>query len=99
MESLNKDTLISAILNEEKFKGFGQFIFPTQWGNPDSSMTLNEVDSLLPYHSHIDVDTTIKVIDYMYQQVNDQHQIFYDIYSDEEKKKDPTKKDTGLFFF
>ena len=26
-------------------------------------------------------------------------QIFYDIYSDAEKKADPEKKDTGLFFF
>lgn len=27
------------------------------------------------------------------------HVIFYDIYTDEEKAADPTKEDTGLFFF
>lgn len=35
----------------------------------------------------------------MLNQVNSGNTIFYDIYSEEEKKQDTSKEDTGLFFF
>ena len=33
------------------------------------------------------------------QKANAGEQIFYDIYSEQEKESDPAKKDTGIFFF
>ena len=35
----------------------------------------------------------------MRNQAENGEQIFYDIYSEEEKGEDPDKRDTGLFFF
>ena len=66
---------------------------------PDENMTLDNIDSLLPYHSHINVNTTIDVIRSMKNGVENGETIFYDIYTDEEKEEDTEKEDTGLFFF
>jgi acetyl esterase/lipase len=75
---------------------FGQFILP---GGSTADMRLNRIGSLLPFHNHIDTKTTVDVINYMIDQVKKGHSIFYDFYTEEEKKKDPSKESTGLFFF
>ena len=87
------------IINLPDFDEFGRFLFPTERGMPDSSMQLSAIGSLLPYHNHIDTDTTLDVINEMLRMVRDGDTIFYEIYSDEEKEADPTKENTGLFFF
>lgn len=48
----------------------------------------------------VKADTRIvDVIRQMQEQRKQDRQIFYDIYSQQEKRQDPEKKDTGLFFF
>nr|WP_303181224.1 alpha/beta hydrolase [Lachnoclostridium phocaeense] len=48
----------------------------------------------------VQADTRIvDVIRQMQEQRKQDRQIFYDIYSQQEKRQDPEKKDTGLFFF
>ena len=92
---INEKTTVSEIVHDERFEGYGQFIFPIERGY-DESLTINHIDSLLPYHSHINTQTTIDVLNYM----TDHHDsIFHDIYTDEEKSADPSKENTGLFFF
>ena len=53
------------IINLPEFDEFGRFLFPTERGMPDSSMQLSAIGSLLPYHNHIDTDTTLDVINEM----------------------------------
>ncbi|MDR1510477.1 MAG: alpha/beta hydrolase, partial [Synergistaceae bacterium] len=74
-------------------------MFPTERGLPDSGMELDDIGSLLPYHSHINPDTTVKVLRYMLTEAASRRTIFYDIYTGEEKHTDPSKENTGLFFF
>ncbi|MHC1770935.1 MAG: alpha/beta hydrolase [Flexilinea sp.] len=93
------DTAVLDVINNPLFGGFGKFIFPIGRGLPDSGMKLSNIGSLLPYHNNIDTDTTVRVINYMLDEVSKGHTIFYDIYSDGEKQADPSKEDTGLFFF
>lgn len=48
------------------------------------------------------VNAKTKVVDMirtMQKQRKEGRQIFYDIYTEEEKRRDPDKRDTGLFFF
>lgn len=90
------DTLISDVINDSAFEGYGRLIFPIEsWyynGN-----TLGELR--LTWYSNIIPDKTVEITNYMKSNVLKGNTIFYDIYSDEEKNIDPTKKDTGLFFF
>lgn len=96
---VNSETAVLDVINNPAFEGFGKFLFPTEYKMPDSSMRLSGISSLLPYHSHINTDTTVDVVNYMFDKVNSGETIFYDIYTDEEKKDDSTKENTGLFFF
>lgn len=98
-DTINSNTTVGEVVNNPSFNGFGRFIFPIQNRNNYSNMKISNINSLLPYHSHINTDTTIEVISYMLNQVNSGNTIFYDIYSGEEKKQDTSKEDTGLFFF
>jgi acetyl esterase/lipase len=62
-------------------------------------MLLNDIDGLLPYHSHIDSGTTVRVVNHMIGEVAAGKTIFYEFYTDEQKRQDPTKETTGLFFY
>ena len=96
---VNENTAVIDVINNPAFEGYGQFLFPTEYRVPDSSMRLNNINSLMPYHSHINTDTTVDVLNYMLDEELKGETIFYDIYTDEEKAVDPTKENTGLFFF
>jgi acetyl esterase/lipase len=96
---VDSDTKVLEIINNAAFEGFGHFLFPTERGLSDSGMKLSKIGGLLPYHSNIDTDTTVRVINYMLDETGKGQTIFYDIYSDREKQANPSKEDTGLFFF
>lgn len=96
---LHSETKMADMVAMPAFAGFGHFLFPLRDNTLNSDMTLSELDSLLPYHDHIRVETTIDVLTAMESASVSGNRIFYDIYSDEEKAADPSKEDTGLFFF
>lgn len=96
---ITENTAVGEIIDNPYFENFGEFIFPVQGRSNYSNIKISDIDSLLPYHSHINTNTTIEVINYMENQVNEGNTIFYDIYSKEEKSMDISKEDTGLFFF
>jgi hypothetical protein len=82
------------IVDHPAFQGFGQFILPLELGY-DENMPLTRVGSLLPYHSNVNPDAVVNAINYMIDRVNDGQTIFYDYYTDAQKRKDPAKVSTG----
>lgn len=90
------DTRIEDVINYPGFGNYGRLIFPVN-GSYYSGNTLK--DLRLIWYSNIIPDTTLKVISYLKEKADTGETIFYDIYSEEEKREDPTKEDTGLFFF
>lgn len=96
---MDADWSMAATINHPAFPGFGQFLFPTGRDLPDPSLTLRDTDTLLPYHSHVEVGTTVDVVNSLIGEVERGRTVFYDIYTPEQKAADPSKQDTGLFFF
>lgn len=96
---IHTDTKVTDVIDNPLFAGYGRLIFPTAFGRPSASMTLDEVGSLLIYHNYVNTDTTIDVIREMEERRKQGEKIFYDIYTEQEKRRDPEKRDTGLFFF
>ena len=96
---VNAQTKAIDVINHPLFNGFGKFLFPVRHGISVASMNLADIGCLLPYHSNIHPDTTVTVVNYLLQAVSQGTKVFYDIYTEEEKIKNPSKKDTGLFFF
>lgn len=96
---VNANTTVNEVISNKAFDGFGEYIFPITNRTSYSNTKISNINSLLPYHSNINTGTTIEVINYMLDEVKENRIIFYDIYTEEEKKQDSSKEDTGLFFF
>lgn len=97
--NINEKTTIQQVLNLPSFQGGGRLLFPIN--RPITlDMTLKELSSpqIYLWYSHIQVTKTIEIINTLNQDAQ-KHSIFYPIYTPQEILKDPSKKDTGLFFF
>jgi acetyl esterase/lipase len=86
------------VVSHPAFEGFGQLVLPADGRRLDDGMTLDRIDPLLPYHDHVDPDTTVRVINHMIDEVDHGRTIFYDFYTDQQKREGPDKRSTGLFF-
>lgn len=95
-EYFNKNTKISDVMADKAFGDYGRLIFPVNSGYYSGS-TLGNLS--LIWYSHIDPNKTVEITNYMKSHALAGDTIFYDIYTDKEKAADPSKEDTGLFFF
>jgi hypothetical protein len=94
--SYTKDTLISDVISDPVFDDYGKLIFPVNSGY----MSGNTLGTLgLTWYNNIVPDKTVEIVNYMKSQVESGKAIFYNIYSKSELKIDPSKKNTGLFYF
>lgn len=96
---LSATSTVGDILRHPAFNGFARHILPWNDRRYDESMPLSTIDGLLPYHSAIDTGTVLGGLNRIISDVAAGRQVFFDIYSDEEKAADPSKANTGLFFF
>ena len=93
-----EDTKVTDVINDEVFDGYGRLIFPVDMQISDN-LTLKNINTILPWYSEINTDKTVEIVNYIKEKAGSGQQIFYDIYSDDEKKSDLDKQNTGLFFF
>lgn len=93
-----EDTKVTDVINDEVFDGYGRLIFPVDMQISDN-LTLKNINTILPWYSEINTDKTVEIVNYMKEKAGSGQQIFYDIYSDDEKKSDLDKQNTELFFF
>lgn len=95
---LTGNNTLNEMITHPAFRGFGQMMLP--WNDRmDLDLPLSRIARLLPYHSHVDVDTVVQALNQMIDASNAGETIFYDIYSEEAKARDPEKRQTGLFCF
>lgn len=91
---------VEDVLKDPCFGNFGRFLFPVD-RTVSETMTLKEISSSRVYvwYNYIDPAKTVEIIQTLHDHAAAGEQIFYDIYTEEEKAVDPSKEDTGLFFF
>lgn len=96
---LTLDNSVHDIVNHPAFRGFGELLLP--WENNSSyyDVSLKNVGRLMPYHSNVRPEVVLSSINFMIDEVNSGKTIFYEFYSEEQKQQDPSKNQTGLFFF
>ena len=90
------DSQIDEVIGEPVFEEYGRLIFPVDDGYW-SGDTLGELQ--LTWYNDIDPEKTVEIVNYLYEHAQAGGTVFYDIYTDEEKARDPDKENTGLFFF
>lgn len=96
MAAFTRESRIEDVQNDPAFDGFGRLLFPTNTYYY-SGDTLEELE--FTYYSHIDPEETVEIVNTLYDRVEAGQTVFYDIYTEQEKKADPAKRDTGLFYF
>lgn len=97
-ETVTRGTLVRDVIDDRVFGDHGRLLFPVDRTIPDN-MTLEDVGDILVWYHYIDPDKTVEIVNTLGERAAAGEQIFYDIYTEEEKAADPDKEDTGLFFF
>lgn len=96
---LTPQNTIDDLRNHPAFQGFAERLLP--WDNertPDN-LPLNRVAELMPYHSHIHPTEIVEALNKMAASQQQGKTIFYEIYSEDEQQRDPSKRHTGVFVF
>lgn len=96
---LRLDESVDDILQHPAFAGFGRLLLPWDDRCYEPALSLRGIGSLLPYHAHVDPVVVVAALNRMIDDASVGRTIFYDIYTDAEEQEEPSRKDTGLFFF
>ncbi len=96
---LGPEATIGDLLNHPAFSGYSHLLMPWSDRVYDATMRLGAFGKLLPYHSHVEPGTVVAGLNRMIDDVNKGKPVFYDVYTEAQKRADPTKRQTGLFFF
>ena len=98
-DHLTTENYVRDIVTNPAFEGFGELLLPFDNNSVYYNTLLSDFGSLMPYHSHVEPDIIVGALNHMIDEVKAGRTIFYDFYTDEQKRQDPGKRYTGLFFF
>lgn len=96
---LSVDHSVQDILNHPAFAGHGRLILPWDDRTYDEDLRLTNIGSLLPYHNHVRPDVVVGALNHMINAVNNGKVVFFDVYTEAQKRAEPSTRHTGLFFF
>jgi acetyl esterase/lipase len=96
---LGAESTVGDLLHHPAFAGFAPLILPWDGRAYDDRMPLSRIGSLLPYHSHVDAVTVASALDRMIDEAARGRTVFHRFYSEVERRQEPTREHTGLFFF
>ena len=93
---LDARSTLRDLLHHPAFAGFATLILPSDDRDYDEQMPLSRLGSLLPYHTHVDVDTVTAALNRMIDDAASGQTVFYRFRG---RAQQPARDDTGLFFF
>jgi len=96
---LTIDASIGDLLHHPAFAGFGRLILPWDDRAYDSSVRLRDIGALLPYHTHVNPGDVLTALNRMIDDASSAKTVFYDFYTRTQKQQEPSRENTGLFFF
>lgn len=98
VKKATEDTLVRDVINNPVFGSYGRLLFPVH-RNISDTLTLGNVGDILTWYHNVRPEKTVEIVNTLMERAASGEIVFYDIYTDEEKREDPAKADTGLFFF
>lgn len=100
VQMIGPETTVAQIEAMPEFEGFGRLIFPVD-RSVSGSETLTDLASNGTYvwYSNLRADVFADALNELAVEAEAGQHIFYPIYTEQEIASDPSKADTGLFFF
>lgn len=98
-QHLESGDIIQTLVNHPAFTGFGQHLLTRDDDVSKQPLPISRIHSLLPYHGFVDVNTVLAALNHMVDDAAAGKTIFYGFYTEQQRRSDPTKASTGLFFF
>ena len=100
MQRFTQETTVAQVTADPAFKDFGRLLFPVDLSIL-GTMTLKQLSSSQVYlwYSHIKTEKTLDILNTLRERSLKGERIFFPIYGEAEMASDPSKKQTGLFFF
>jgi acetyl esterase/lipase len=96
---LSADDSFGDLLDHPAFAGFSRLVLPRADVEIDRGAKLKGISMLLPYHQNVEPSDVLKGLNRIIDDSSAEARVFFDIYTDSEKRADPSKTQTGLFFF
>ena len=87
------------ILRHRAFARFSPLILPWDDRAYDEDMPLGRIGSLLPYHTHVDPETVTRSLNRLIDDAVSGRTVFYRFYTEAQRREQPARDHTGLFFF
>ena len=81
---VTRKTRVLDVINDPVFGDYGRLIFPVDRPLRED-LTLEDMDEVLMWYNDIKPDKTVEIVNYLGQQAAAGTQVFYDIYTEEEK--------------
>lgn len=95
---LHTDDRISDLLQHPAFAGFAHLLLPGGSTTADPDTRLRDIGSLMPYHSCVHPPEAVAALNRLIDDTRGGHTVFHDIYTAEQKRRDPSLQATGLIF-
>lgn len=86
------------IIKHPAFKGFGSYMIPWESGMIVKVTRPLRLKFILPKLGAWDPNIVVSGINYLIDKINASNRIYYSFYTDEDKKADSSKENTGLIF-
>jgi len=96
---LTVNSFVRDIVNHPAFKSFGERLLPSDDNSSYYNTRISNAASLMSYHQNVNPSVIVNALNYMIDEAQKGKTIFYDFYTAQQKRKDPAKENTGLFFF
>ena len=96
IDMVSASTRVVDVVNDPVLGEAGRLLFPAE-GWYWSGDTLGSLS--YTWYMRLDTQTTVDVVNRLRADAAAGGQVYYDIYTEAEKRADPAKRDTGLYFF
>lgn len=95
-DAFDADTALTSVIHDPAFGNFGRLLFPVRKGYC-SGTTLGSLRYI--WYAPLHTPTTLAIVNTLRQRSRHGERVFFDLYSEAEQAADPTKRETGLFYF
>jgi hypothetical protein len=96
---LKLEDRVRDLISHPLLKEFAERLLPGDDNSRYYDIPLRRAGSLMPYHGHVVPAVVVEALNRMIDNAAAGETVFNEFYTEQEQQEDPTKRNTGLFFY